>query len=197
MKVGEAMTGKVRTCERGHTLDMVMRKMWEHDLGALPVVNEAGQPIAMITDRDIAVAAYTQGRPLSQIQVQSAMSQELTTTHVSDTLSAAEKLLRAHQLHRLPVVDESTRLVGILSLNDIARMRSRAAQARAGEQASHDLAATLTAIAQRRRAPSAPDIAQDDGERSEEPRRPSQVDTTRSQAQRPAAPRASGLRAGH
>ncbi|HEX6240528.1 MAG TPA: CBS domain-containing protein, partial [Polyangiales bacterium] len=120
--------------------------LWEDDLGALPVVNDEGQPIAIITDRDVAVAAYTQGRPLSQIQVQIAMSQELHTAHVSDKLSTAERSMRMHQVRRLPVVDESTRLVGVISLADIAQLESRA-----GEQLSTDAGAALAAVSRPRR----------------------------------------------
>jgi CBS-domain-containing membrane protein len=151
----------------------------------------------MITDRDVAVAAYTQGKPLSQIQVQTAMSQALHTTHVSDTLLAAEQLMRAEQLHRLPVVDESTRLVGILSLNDIARLRSQSAPTRNAD-ASHDLAATVAAISQRRRPSSAPpEAARVDQPAEEERRRPPQPDIVRPQTSRPSGPRiAASSRAG-
>lgn len=146
MKVSEAMTRRVRSCRAHDSLDVVMRILWEDDLGALPVVNDEGQPIAVITDRDVAVAAYTQGRPLTQIQVQSAMSQELHTIHVSDKVSNAERSMRMHQVRRLPVVDESTRLVGVIALADIAQLESRG-----GEQLSTDAGAALASIARPRR----------------------------------------------
>ena len=155
MKVSEAMSRRVRSCRSSDSLDSVMRILWEEDLGALPVVNDQGQPIAVITDRDVAVAAYTQGRPLSQIQVSVAMSQELHTAHVSDKLSNAERTMRAHQLRRLPVVDESTRLVGMVTLADLARL-----EARGGEQLATDAGATLAVVSRTRRA-SEPLITED------------------------------------
>jgi CBS domain-containing protein len=148
MKVADVMTRRLRTCEPRHSVDAVMRILWEHDLGALPVVNDLGQPIAMITDRDIAVAAYTQGKPLHQIPVSSTMSKQLVTVHVSDSLTKAERVMREHQLRRLPVVDESTRLVGMLALSDIALKQASTSISANGPRT--DVAQTLAAIARPR-----------------------------------------------
>jgi CBS domain-containing protein len=153
MKVSELMTRRVRACNPHHSLDVVMRILWEEDLGALPVVNDEGQPIAMITDRDVSVAAYTQGKPIWQIQVQSAMSRQLHTAHVSDDLGSAERAMRLYQVRRLPVVDESTRLVGVLSVVDIARSRARSTQGSSAEYLLAELAVTLDAITRRQGAP--------------------------------------------
>lgn len=156
MKVAEIMTRRVQSCRSTQTLAEVMRWMWERDLGAIPVVNDDGQPIAMVTDRDIAVAAYTQGRPLHEIMVQSAMSRELHTAHVDDSVSAAERTMRLHQLHRLPVVDESTRMVGMLSLNDLARAQARSSLTPGADPFPCDVARTLAIVARPRSGASDP-----------------------------------------
>jgi CBS domain-containing protein len=155
MKVADVMTRRVRACQAADTLEAVARIMWEQDLGALPVTDDAGQPIAMITDRDLAVAAYTQGKALREIPARTAMSRELYTVHVSDNLEEAEWIMRRHQLHRLPVVDESARLVGMLTLNDIARMRADSAGEEEGalEQLA-GVGKTLATVARPRRAAS-------------------------------------------
>jgi CBS domain-containing protein len=139
MKVGDVMTRPGRTCQPAQSAESVMRTLWEQDLGAVPVVNERGEPVAMITDRDIAVAAYTQGKPLSQIAVSSAMSKVVHTAHISDSVLTAERTMRLHQVRRLPVVDESARLVGVLSLSDLATAKS-----------ATDVVQTLAAITKRR-----------------------------------------------
>jgi CBS domain-containing protein len=126
MKVADVMTRRVRSCQPASTLEAVARIMWEQDLGALPVTDDTGRPIAMITDRDLAVAAYTQGKALRDVAARTAMSRELHTVHVSDNLEEAERIMRRQQIRRLAVVDESARLVGMLTLNDIARSRTRA-----------------------------------------------------------------------
>jgi CBS-domain-containing membrane protein len=82
----------------------------------------------MLTDRDICMAAYTQGRPLGEIEVASAMAQKVLSCRPTDTISAAMKMLQTNQIHRLPVLDEDGNLVGMLSLADITR---KPAQARA------------------------------------------------------------------
>jgi CBS domain-containing protein len=159
MKVGDVMTRPARTCQPEQSAESVMRTLWEQDLGAVPVVNERGEPIAMITDRDIAVAAYTQGKPLSQIVVSSAMSKVVHTAHISAPVQAAERTMRLHQVRRLPVVDESARLVGVLSLGDLAKAKSSPESAAAS---ATDVAQTLAAITKRR----APTVSEAPGPQS-------------------------------
>ena len=144
MKVGDVMTRPARSCQAGQSATDVMRELWDHDIGALPVVDEAGAPIAMITDRDVAVAAFTQGQPLHEIRVHSAMSKAVFTTHVGDPLAEAEQLMRNHQVRRLPVVDESSRLVGVLSWSDVVLAQG---SARSGEARPTAVLQTLAAIA--------------------------------------------------
>jgi CBS domain-containing protein len=121
MKVGELMTHPVHTCSPDDTLHTAARLMWEHDCGSIPVVDRDGRVIAMLTDRDICMAAYTQGRPLSSVQVRSAMSRSLFSCSPDATVGDAESIMRASQVRRLPVIDAENRLVGIISLGDIAR----------------------------------------------------------------------------
>lgn len=120
--VSEVMTAVVRTCRPEDTLAHAARIMWENDCGAVPVVDDEGRPSAMITDRDICMAAYFQRRPLAESTVSSAMSRAVHVCSTEDTLAVAEARLAALQIRRLPVVDPSGRVVGIVSLADIARL---------------------------------------------------------------------------
>lgn len=94
--------------------------MWERDCGAVPVVDERSQVLGMITDRDLCIASYLQGKPLYEIPVEEVMSKELWSCRPQDNVSDAERVMRDHQVRRLPVIDEEGRLQGILSLSDIA-----------------------------------------------------------------------------
>ncbi|MCI0617634.1 CBS domain-containing protein, partial [bacterium] len=67
MKVEQLMTGNVHVCHPQDTLSTAAEKMWTYDIGCLPVMDDSEQPIGMITDRDICMAAYTQGRSLAEI----------------------------------------------------------------------------------------------------------------------------------
>lgn len=95
--------------------------MWEQDCGAIPILDEESRVIAMLTDRDLCMAAYTQGRWLGQIPIESAMSRQLFSCHPQDDVKTAEKTMRERRVRRLPVVDDEGRLAGILSLSDLSR----------------------------------------------------------------------------
>ncbi len=134
MRVEDVMTGAVHSCRPTDTRHAVMRLLWDHDIGALPVVDAEGQAHRHDHDRDVAMAAYTQGKALHELLVDWTMSKTIFTAHVGDRLSAAERTMRVHQVHRLPVVDSSDRLVGHAVLNDLARSRAGAPSAHAREQ---------------------------------------------------------------
>jgi CBS domain-containing protein len=121
MKIDAIMTHDPATCRFDATLADAARIMWEADVGCLPIVDAKGFPIAMVTDRDICMAAYTQGRALAASHVSSAMSRRLVSVTESTTLGEVEDLMRMNQIRRVAVVDVTGRLVGIVTLGDIAR----------------------------------------------------------------------------
>ena len=121
MKVQDLMTREVGTCRAFDGADQGARVMWERDCGAVPVLDQEGAVVAMLTDRDLCMAAMLQGRGLSEIRVSSAMSKGLWSCRADDDLSHAEEVMRAHKVRRLPVVDAHGKLLGILSLSDLAR----------------------------------------------------------------------------
>jgi len=121
MKVEELFTQDVRCCRPEDNLSVPAQIMWENDCGCVPVVDGSLRVVGMITDRDLCMAAYTQGRRLAEIEVGGVMSKNVLSCRPSDSVQCAGELLRGAQIRRLPVVDDSDRLVGLLSLNDIAR----------------------------------------------------------------------------
>jgi CBS domain-containing protein len=121
MKVKDVMTQNVRACFASDDLATAVRLMWDHDCGCVPVLNEHAQVAGMITDRDICMAVFFQGAPLSEIKVSSVMSRRLFVCNSDDDLSAAEGIMSEKKVRRLPVLDKQARLVGLLSLSDIAR----------------------------------------------------------------------------
>ena len=150
MHVEELMTSPVATCRPTDTLNRVAQLMWEGDVGAIPVVDHEGKPIAMVTDRDICIASYTQGQALFHIPVSIAMSRTVATCQKGESLAAAESMMRSQQLRRLPVVDDKGRIIGILSLNDIAtRGHKQKHVGGRGELGSEAIASTLSAICAR------------------------------------------------
>lgn len=116
----DVMSEEVLTCREGDSLERAAQLMWDHRCGCLVVVDDDRRPAAMLTDRDVCMAAYTQGKLLSAIPVSVAMSKRLFALHADASLLAAERTMRLHGLRRLPVVDADHVLVGLVSLCDIA-----------------------------------------------------------------------------
>src|ERR1051325_7716398 len=125
MEVIELMTKEVRTRHKHHSLNRAAQLMWENDCGAIPVVDSELKVVGMLTDRDICMASYTQGIALAGISVGRVMSCDVCACVATDNITSAAELMRERQIRRLPVVDERERLVGILSMSDIAREADR------------------------------------------------------------------------
>jgi CBS domain-containing protein len=152
MRVEEVMAKEVRTCGPDDPINEAARAMWEADCGCLPVV-ERGRLVGMLTDRDACMAAYTRGRSFLEIRVREAMSRAVRTCRPEDDVESALETLREAKVRRLPVVDESCRLVGLFSLSDAARAFATLRTLRARRQAGEQLAATVAAICEPRKLP--------------------------------------------
>lgn len=146
MTIGDLMTKDVATCKTTDSLNRAAQLMWERRCGCVPVVDEGEQVVGMLTDRDVCMAAYTQGRRIDDIAVTTAMSRPVRTCSPSTTIEEAEDLMMAHGVRRLVVVDEG-RLQGLVSLDDIAR--SAAAWDGKGEIDLERAAVVLGEIARR------------------------------------------------
>jgi CBS domain-containing protein len=121
MNVSQLMTKNVLTCHADERLNRAAQIMWEHDCGCVPVVDDNGRIQGMITDRDICMAAFTQGKRLEEIPIASAMSRQILAASPSDDLERAADLMSRRQVRRIPVVDGQKHVVGVLSLGDLAR----------------------------------------------------------------------------
>lgn len=144
--VEDLMSRQVHACRSEHALDEAARLMWEHDCGWVPVTDDAGQPLGVVTDRDVCMAAYTQGRDLKSILVGDVMTRGLVTCDPTTTPAEAEALMAEHQVRRLPVVADG-RLVGVVSLNDLAL----ASMGRPRRVTIKSIAETLARIGEHRR----------------------------------------------
>jgi CBS domain-containing protein len=119
--VDEVMSKVVFSCQPTDSLNECARLMWEHDCGCVPVVDGLAHVVGILTDRDVCMAAYTQGRPLTEIHASALCNRDVFTCRPSDTLEQAEAIMTKHQTRRLPVVDEEQGLVGMLSLSDLVQ----------------------------------------------------------------------------
>jgi CBS domain-containing protein len=120
MNVTRLMRHEVPSCRPDDTLNRAAQILWENGCGSVPVVDADRRPVGLLTDRDICMAAYTQGLRLGEITVDTAMAKKVVCCGDGDDLSRAAQLMRENSLRRLPVVDAQGTLVGLLSLDDIA-----------------------------------------------------------------------------
>ena len=118
-KVRDVMTDSPRCVTPDTPIAEAAELMESEDVGALPVL-EGEQLAGMITDRDIVVRAIARGKDPRGMPVREVASRELVSVYADDDLSNALDKMASEQVRRLPVVDESNRLVGVLSQADVA-----------------------------------------------------------------------------
>jgi CBS domain-containing protein len=147
MEVQQLMTRGVRTVAPADTMNRAAQIMWENDCGVVPVVDGDGRVSAMITDRDICMAAYMQNRPLTDMPVTVAASRDVVSVREHDDVETAEHLMQQHQIRRVPVVDANGLLCGMLSMADIARSSQLLGEQEEGLK-QHDVGKTIAAISQ-------------------------------------------------
>lgn len=146
MQLQEVMSHPAVTCPVDCTADVPARLMWEFDCGVIPLVDQDGRIAGIITDRDICMAALTQGKALHEIPVSSAMTRDVVCCHPEDAVDTAETQMRDNQVRRVPIVDEDSHPVGVFSVNDLSRLATTAKRS----VIDRDLVRTLGAVSQPR-----------------------------------------------
>ena len=119
MRVSEAMTREVRVCTPGQTIREVAQTMAEIDAGSMPV-GENDRLIGMITDRDIAIRAVAAGKG-PDTPVREVMSEHIHYCFDDEEIDDVAQNMGDIRVRRLPVINRDKRLVGIISLGDVAR----------------------------------------------------------------------------
>jgi CBS domain-containing protein len=103
----------------------IAERMRNEDIGAIPV-GENDRLIGMITDRDIVVRGLSGDTDPIQLSARDVMSKPIIWCNANEELDDAVQIMESKQIRRLPVVDENKRMVGILSLGDVAAKASPA-----------------------------------------------------------------------
>ena len=146
MKISQIMRTDVEVCALDDNLAAAASRMWDSDIGCLPVMDAAGEVVGMVTDRDMCMAAFTRGERLQDIPVSVAMAKEVLSCSPDATLVEAEEVMRSGQVRRLPVIDSDGCLVGIVSLNDLALLAEREVGRKNRDLSAQEVTATLAAI---------------------------------------------------
>jgi CBS domain-containing protein len=135
------MTGDhVWTCTEGTTIAEASRLMAEHNVGALPVLDNFGRLSGIVTDRDVCCKAIGQGKDI-QAPVTEIMSRPVHAVHPDSDLREVERMMQQYRVRRVPVVDDQQQLIGFISLADLAKKVH-------GLLKEHALAQTLELVSQ-------------------------------------------------
>lgn len=127
MNAADLMVKPAATIRADDSLAHAMTIMRDRDCGSVVVVGSDGRAVAMVTDRDVCLAALRLRRALADLRVQQAMSSYLFTCGPYDDVARIEDLMSLHQVRRMPVVDSDGRPLGIVTLDDLATAARRQA----------------------------------------------------------------------
>jgi CBS domain-containing protein len=119
-RVADVMHRDVRIANPEDTAQQAARLMREEDTGALPV-GEGDRLVGMVTDRDLAVRVAAEGRDPARTKVREVMTPEVRYVFEDEDLRHVANTMAEQQVRRLPVMNRNKRLVGVVSLSDIAK----------------------------------------------------------------------------
>jgi CBS domain-containing protein len=121
MKVRELMTENPACCSPDTSLQEVAKLMVDCDCGEIPVADDQGKPLGVITDRDIACRAVAKGLDTRQTHAQEIMTSPAITIDPEASLDECCQRMDDNQIRRIPVVDSDGAICGIVAQADIAR----------------------------------------------------------------------------
>ena len=115
------MTEPARTCGPETNLASVVETMWTHDCGIVPVVNERGASVGVVTDRDICIALGTRNATAAMLTARDVMTEPVAGCVPEDDCFVALMTMQERGVHRLPVLGVGDVVLGIVSLDDIVK----------------------------------------------------------------------------
>lgn len=125
MNVRDAMSSDLKCCTSGATLEEVARVMWDNDVGAVPIVSEDNRPLGIITDRDIAMCAMHNHKPLWELQASEVIQQQRPCCCDQDeSIQSCLEKMEQNEIRRMLVTREDGTLCGIISMGDIVAFTS-------------------------------------------------------------------------
>jgi len=145
--LADLMRAPAVCCSPTDSLGRAAQLMWEHDVGLVVVVDASGKALHVVTDRDICMGALTQGVSLWHSSVMSLSPAPVVVCSEAAGVVEARRLMQEHGLRRLPVVNTSGKLVGVVGIGDLVReATANAPKTRTRGLTSAQLAQTLTAV---------------------------------------------------
>lgn len=119
MSVGNICHREVDTAKADESVQAAGQRMGTRGVGTLVVLDGGRHPVGILTDRDLAVRVVGQGLQPSEVTVGEVMSSEVQTIHERTEIEEALTTMRAKAVRRLPIVGDTGKLLGVVSLDDI------------------------------------------------------------------------------
>lgn len=119
MSVGRICSRIVVTADCGESAAAAAQRMQNSNVGSLPVLDDEGRLVGVLTDRDLALRVVAARRNADTTAVAEVMSECVQSIHDDAAIEAALALMRSRKTRRLPVVDRAGKLVGLLTLDDV------------------------------------------------------------------------------
>jgi CBS domain-containing protein len=116
----EIMTRNIKTVRRDSPLREVAQIMKDEDCGVVPIVDERGSLVGIVTDRDLVIRAFTGGKTPDQLRVGDVMTDDVECVHPEESIHSVIEMMGKRQIRRVPVVERDDRIIGLISMGDIA-----------------------------------------------------------------------------
>jgi CBS domain-containing protein len=122
MRVEELMSD-AKCCRESDTANDCAKLMRDDNIGFVPICDQAQKPIGAITDRDLTIRVLAEGRSADQ-QLGGIMTRDVISCRTGDDADQVARLMRDHRKSRVMVCDDQGKLVGVVSLQDLAEAAS-------------------------------------------------------------------------
>jgi len=121
-KCNEVMTKNPVCCLPSDTVSRVAELMKSKDIGPIPIIDsvQTKKLVGILTDRDLALKIVADGRNPKSTKAEEVMTREVVTCRAEDDLQNALDAMSGHKLRRIPVIDNNSRIVGIIAQADVA-----------------------------------------------------------------------------
>ena len=122
MKIREVMSRDPACCALHDTAQMVAKILCDHNIGSMPVVadQQSRKIVGVITDRDLCCSVIAEGMDPRTTPIEKLLTLAPFTCRDGENIETCERLMREHQVRRIPIVDAEDRVIGIVSQADLA-----------------------------------------------------------------------------
>jgi CBS domain-containing protein len=119
MKVSELMTKDPIFCSPSNSVRQVARMMRDHEIVLVPVVDDLGRLIGVVSDRDLCCRFVTEGNDSDRETIGAYITSNAITCRAEDDINTCEQAMKRHGIRRLPVVNDASQCVGIVAPMDL------------------------------------------------------------------------------